>query len=332
MKATSSFSYDASVLASALGLRIAIALLIRTSFAPDEHFQGPEAALLLVDGVGQRTWEWTGEYQIRSYTYILHYVLLFQGLKILPVSSSLTGLLYRYGPRVMQGMLSAIGDYCFFRICRALDSEASALHVVYTHLLSWSGTFCMSRTLANATESSLTCIALCLILESSGVVTRQTQRHIVQEESHDVLQGQGQHSYMVTNTSTTTNFVDDRIRTQSSAIQTDKKLRMYQLGVIVATVAVYGRPTAAVYFLAYFSLAGIAALKGTCHGLVYQAALPCLMTANMCMLADTYCYGATYYVMSPWNFFSTNILQDFAALFGTHPWHWYLSQVHRCMF
>jgi phosphatidylinositol glycan class B len=32
------------------------------------------------------------------------------------------------------------------------------------------------------------------------------------------------------------------------------------------------------------------------------------------------------FVFVPWNFIYFNILKDIGSFYGTHPWHWYLTQ------
>ncbi|KAJ2945135.1 hypothetical protein O0L34_g9196 [Tuta absoluta] len=39
---------------------------------------------------------------------------------------------------------------------------------------------------------------------------------------------------------------------------------------------------------------------------------------------DSYFHGSL--VVTPWEFFRANVLQDIASFYGTHPWHWYLTQ------
>jgi len=38
---------------------------------------------------------------------------------------------------------------------------------------------------------------------------------------------------------------------------------------------------------------------------------------------DSLCYGRL--VVVPWNFFRFNVLSGGGSHYGTHPWHWYLT-------
>ncbi|XP_059089161.1 GPI mannosyltransferase 3-like [Tigriopus californicus] len=52
--------------------------------------------------------------------------------------------------------------------------------------------------------------------------------------------------------------------------------------------------------------------------------LPAVLTLTLAMGIDSLVYGKWTNV--PWNFFQLNVLQDIGSFYGTHPWHWYISQ------
>lgn len=49
------------------------------------------------------------------------------------------------------------------------------------------------------------------------------------------------------------------------------------------------------------------------------------MGIGFSMALDRYVYGE--WVVVQYEFLRFNILRDVAAFYGTHPWHWYLTQV-----
>ena len=59
---------------SLLVFRVALALLTRTYFQPDEYFQALEPAHHAVFGYGHLTWEWSTAQPIRSIIYPVLYI------------------------------------------------------------------------------------------------------------------------------------------------------------------------------------------------------------------------------------------------------------------
>ncbi len=146
--------------------RIAAFLLLRTTFVPDEYYQSVEPAFKFVYSDNNKlvipplTWEWQSEYRIRSYIPILHYILCFRLLKTLSIDYS---FLIRNGPRFMQTLYSIIGDLSLYSTSKILFvSEDIARDIVIVNLFSWSGTYCMSRTLINSYETVLQYIGVLL--------------------------------------------------------------------------------------------------------------------------------------------------------------------------
>lgn len=78
---------DKPTLHISLCVRIAIAVLTRTVFQPDEYFQSLEPAFQLIFGYGHLTWEWLAEKPIRSIIYPAVNVPVYWLLKV-------TGLAY----------------------------------------------------------------------------------------------------------------------------------------------------------------------------------------------------------------------------------------------
>jgi len=152
---------DYRSLAGLLLCRVVIALLLRTSFVPDEYYQGTEPAYRLVYGggnEGESTWEWQDEHRIRSYVLILPYTCFFWLLKVLSVTSPVVA---RLGCRIVQACVTAAGDTALFHFVRNVRPGAE-FHALFAHLFSWSVLYCGCRTLANTTEMALVCVVLFL--------------------------------------------------------------------------------------------------------------------------------------------------------------------------
>ena len=73
------------------GYRVALALLTRSIFQPDEFFQSLEVAHNVVFGYGKLTWEWQPDVAIRSIVYPALYVPVYWVLRVTGLDA--TGLL-----------------------------------------------------------------------------------------------------------------------------------------------------------------------------------------------------------------------------------------------
>ncbi|EFE31815.1 uncharacterized protein ARB_01414 [Trichophyton benhamiae CBS 112371] len=108
-----------------LALRIANGLLVRTFFQPDEFFQSLEPAWGIAfgrDSGAWITWEW--EHQLRSsihpYLFAAVYKAVDAVANVLQLSPLLRGDLLIAGPKVVQGIISAVGDYYTWNLGRRI--------------------------------------------------------------------------------------------------------------------------------------------------------------------------------------------------------------------
>ncbi|KAG6456284.1 hypothetical protein O3G_MSEX009646 [Manduca sexta] len=92
----------------------------------------------------------------------------------------------------------------------------------------------------------------------------------------------------------------------------------------LAVVSVFIRPTSAPLWL----VLGVYHLMTTNQGLLrllMRTYIPILLLAGGALVAlDSYHHGSL--IITPWEFFKFNVLNDIASFYGKHPWHWYLSQ------
>ncbi|XP_074034783.1 phosphatidylinositol glycan anchor biosynthesis class B [Leptinotarsa decemlineata] len=132
-----------------LVIRVASVFLVQTFFVPDEYWQSLEVAHNLVFRYGYLTWEWTKG--IRSYIP----PLIIAGLyKILQITGLDTSNILVYGPRILQAILSAYSDLCFYKWS---GTKKWAIFCIGT---SWFWFYTGSRTLINSLECALSTIAL----------------------------------------------------------------------------------------------------------------------------------------------------------------------------
>uniref|UniRef100_A0A1B0GNQ9 Mannosyltransferase n=1 Tax=Phlebotomus papatasi TaxID=29031 RepID=A0A1B0GNQ9_PHLPP len=132
-----------------LAVRLLSVFFVKTSYVPDEFWQSLEVAHKIVYGYGYLTWEWTQG--IRSYLHPLVIAGLYKVLDLFRVDCVFALTLL---PRVLQALLSAYGDWRFYKWC---NCSKWSLFVVVT---SWFWFYTGSRTIINTVEASLTTIAL----------------------------------------------------------------------------------------------------------------------------------------------------------------------------
>lgn len=128
--------------------------IVQTWYVPDEYWQSVEVAHKNVFGYGHLTWEWTRG--IRSYIYPAFLASVFSALKYFHLDSVNAVV---YGPRILQAVLSAIGDYSFVRWYR-VQNRGHGLWALFSLTTSWFWLYCGSRTLINTFEATLNTIAL----------------------------------------------------------------------------------------------------------------------------------------------------------------------------
>ncbi|GJE90740.1 glycosyltransferase family 22 protein [Phanerochaete sordida] len=145
------------VVLAALGVRIAIALLTRTFFQPDEYFQSLEVAHHLVFGYGHLTWEWLTPQPIRSILYPALNVPVYYALKVLRLDGTEWLI---WGPKILHGAIAALTDIWLCRLTKQVIGERYVLIALLLSLTSLFHGLALSRSLSNSAETSLTTVAL----------------------------------------------------------------------------------------------------------------------------------------------------------------------------
>ncbi|KAG1903746.1 glycosyltransferase family 22 protein, partial [Suillus fuscotomentosus] len=146
-------------MASALVLRVAIALSTQGFFQPDEYFQALEPAHHYVFGYGHLTWEWVSPVPLRSIIYPALNMPPFWIIKTLGLDARYPELLIT-GPRIVHGLLAAITDIWICEITRQILNDAFVPTAYFVSLTSLFHSLSLSRSMSNSLETSLTTAAL----------------------------------------------------------------------------------------------------------------------------------------------------------------------------
>lgn len=149
------FSSEKSIFAFCLAFRALNSLLVQTYFNPDEHWQALEVAHRMVFGYGHLTWEW--KKGIRSYLHPLMFALLYKVLAFLGLD---TPWFMMKAPRLLQSMVSSVGDIYLYKLSRIFFNDQVAKFALFSQLSNWFMFFCIPRTLSNSLETVLTVMGL----------------------------------------------------------------------------------------------------------------------------------------------------------------------------
>ena len=90
--------------------RILFAVITSTTHVPDETWQTVEIAHSVAFGYGYRTWEWREG--LRTFLYPLLFVPCLKALEWLGLDG---GAMLVVAPRVVQGLISAVGDLYIYK-------------------------------------------------------------------------------------------------------------------------------------------------------------------------------------------------------------------------
>ncbi|XP_052744510.1 hemicentin-1 [Bicyclus anynana] len=92
----------------------------------------------------------------------------------------------------------------------------------------------------------------------------------------------------------------------------------------LASVSVFVRPTSLPLW-AVLALYNLATTNQDRLKLALKTYVPIILVSSAALIAiDSYFYGRL--IVTPWEFYRFNILQDVSSHYGVHPWYWYISQ------
>ena len=327
-------SLRASVFASAFCYRIFWALIISTSFVPDEYYQTIHPANILHAGRKNapfgNTWEWQDEFRIRSFVPILPYLLFYHLRNISrPYLEFLSSeIVIIQGSRFLNAIISSFSDFALYTIVlRMTHSNALSICILLTHLLSWSASYCLSRTLANSTETALVIIGLYLWISEhrSGVSVRDEFKI----ESVESL-SEGTPKKNKENMDKKNKGLRKR---KSSIIQSTEKILdddhsripeahtcIHSIAIIVIVMTIHCRPTAVLFWAPLIILRAYQERSPLTYILV-QYFPGALISFIFCIAVDSICYW--HFTVTPYNFFHINVLRNYAVLFyGAKSYAW----------
>lgn len=132
--------------------RIALALVLRTDFTPDEHWQSIEVAHRWVFGVGHLTWEWQPCVALRGFLHPSIFALLYAIISALGLD---TPYIVAYAPRLLMGVFAAFMDLGVYSITEKLCGPVVARLALVFHLASWFNAFMLIRTYSTSLEAIL---------------------------------------------------------------------------------------------------------------------------------------------------------------------------------
>ncbi|KAI9724516.1 MAG: hypothetical protein M1812_000584 [Candelaria pacifica] len=283
-----------------LAFRILNALSIRTFFQPDEYFQSLEPAWEMVFG-GESgawiTWEW--KHQLRSSIHPAMFAGVYTVTSYLAnlahLSTHTRAELLIAGPKILQAVIAAYGDYYTWRLAKQVYGHES--------VIAWTAWFCSTRTLSNCLETTWTIVALSLWpwerllvgVKNLQFLVYSTSR--IREASRLRIEGYEAHQQGITKE---------------------------HMSLTLAAMACVLRPT---NLLLWLSLAGFGLLRAnvrTTAILIREALLCGSLVLVFSALVDRLYYQA--WTFPPLRFLYFNLAQSLAILYGKNDWHYYLSQ------
>lgn len=286
-----------NVLVVCISFRILIALLLRSTFHPDEYYQTLEPAFYVSHDKKswfELTWEW--DYSMRSFNGIIHYILYFKLCKYLNMDGFRTAMVA--GPRIMQAILSGVADYFYYKISLRISKKKSiATSCLFVHLLSWSSIYFYSRTLINVLESNL---FIMYIYMSTNRDETSNGNKIIQKMNYNAI---FRYPFIFRN--------------------------MNYSMILLMVYTIHIRPTAFILFIPLtFMIVHNNASKTLYISKVllfgFKYTLIIILAAALLTIIDCHFYGRRVY--PPYSFYFINITRGFAStFFGDKPFYWYIT-------
>ncbi|TGZ75272.1 hypothetical protein CRM22_000477 [Opisthorchis felineus] len=283
------FLSESRLFSALLVFRLLNALLIQTTFVPDEFWQSIEVAHKWSFGYGTLTWEWWPETALRSPLHPLIFSVLYNLGSILGLDSRTFVVL---APRLFHAVLAAAADLHLYRFAVIVSGLETAKLALLHQALNWFTFYCCPRTLANCLEWCLTIIAL----------------------SHYPWLNVCGKSPSVRSNRSPIWFIFVAIGCvvlRPTAAVTWIPLCLLHLFRVLGKKDLKLAKSMNSISSPFWKL-----LKTYCFVGILWLALSCL--------ADRWAFGR--WTVDQWNFFRFNFLTGGSQAYGVHPWHWYLSQ------
>ncbi|CAN0060025.1 unnamed protein product [Ectocarpus fasciculatus] len=290
----------AKLLAVLVAFRVLNALVVRTSFTPDEFWQGPEPAHLLAFGSGHLTWEWEQAARIRGFTHPLIFAAVYKALQILGLD---TRWAVAHSPKLLQGVMAGVCDYCAFGLALRAFGAAAARWALLFQVLSWFNFYCLVRPYSNSAEAVLATAALFHWAPHILSAGRKSTKG-------DGCGGGGS-------------------RDSGAAAAVGRRdsvgTRGETCALLLAALCVAVRPTSAALWAVtgMFRLSTLP-IKRWPRYLALTVLPPVAAVVGASFYLDSKLYGTATLV--PLNFLRFNVLEGKSRIFGEQAWHWNFSQ------
>jgi len=281
--------------------RIFFSILTWTYAAPDEFWQGPEIAHLLVFKTGFQTWEWMPNYALRSYLHPLILALFAYGpifvleetlnlihAQSLWISQTIILPALWLTPRLLAAVSASVCDAAMYSLALKLHGDESAFFALIVQMSSTLMIFSSGRSFSNGLEATLTTCAL--------LFWRKTIDRILMGSAETEKAG---------------------LNTLSSAAY------FASIAGVLAGISFSIRPTSAIIwvFLGVLALPQIGARR--LFQILFSAIIPSSsLVIAISLLLDHYLYG--FFTFPAINFLLFNTISGLDALYGEYPRLWYL--------
>ncbi|KAL6786043.1 hypothetical protein ACKKBG_A01165 [Auxenochlorella protothecoides x Auxenochlorella symbiontica] len=155
-----------------LVFRLVQALLLRTYFAPDEHWQSTEVAHRLVFGDGHLTWEWA--VGLRPY---LHPALFAAPYWLLAAARLDAAWAVVLSSHLVQAAIAALADVSVHALAAELAPEDASTPrwALACQLASWFNGYALVRTYSNSAEAALCVLGVLNWTKAAAVPTAAAQ-------------------------------------------------------------------------------------------------------------------------------------------------------------
>ncbi|PWN41769.1 hypothetical protein IE81DRAFT_367251 [Ceraceosorus guamensis] len=306
-----------SVFLFLLAFRLLNALLVRTFFQPDEHYQATEVAHHAVFGYGWRTWEWMSDEarggEIRGFLHPAIFAALMWIVRLLRMDAP---IILATAPRLLQAVFAACSDLSVYKLSDRLVGSQAGCMTLHCLLFNTWLLYTSCRTFSNTLEAQMISMALLnwpLSLPASS------------EE-------------MFPNASAIEPIDQSMLETLNRSIISSRKL---SLALFFAALSIAVRPTAIIVwsFLGIKLICDQVASARRCSTTlevlesVFSLAVivVCVPTSlipsfSFFTLLDSIYYGRFIFV--PYEFMKRNVGSAGVSVFyGSSPWHFYLSSV-----
>ena len=200
-------------------------------------------------------------------------------------------------PRVIQGLITALGDVHIAKFHELNFGKGSQKWFLFLYVTNIYILFCGSRTLINTLEMNLTCIAL--FHYSKSISYYEDDHHGAKKSKTDI---------------------------KKKSNQVEVKIWQHEIiYVIIISSSFIMRPTTAVFWipLVLYHI-NILYKKSLIITTLVTRLIPCAASTLLVLTSiDSKLYGKVVFI--PWNFLKINVLKNISSQYGIEPWYYYFT-------